>query len=370
MVPEHPAIALFLATSGHSGVDRVMGNLMDAFTARGLRVDLLHVRGHGPHREPAPPYLRVVDLGSAHVYSSLPPLVRYLRRERPASLLCDKHKVNLTALRAVRLAGVDTQIVVRTGTTVSADLAERGGLSRYLHRRNVRRWYPRARSVVVPSSGAADDLARFCKLDRKLVTAIPNPIVGPDLLAKAAEPVDHPWFLEGAEVPVILGVGELGSRKDFATLIRAFAILRAERQLRLVIFGRGRQQQALKQLAADLSVADDVSLPGFTTNPYAYMMRASLFVLCSLWEGLPTVLIEALAVGTPVVSTNCPSGPAEILEDGRYGPLVPVGDATALAEAMRTTLDRPLPSDALRKAAERYRIQVAASRYLRALGLA
>lgn len=347
-----------------------MGNLMTEFTARGLSVDLLRVQGHGPHEVPDSDHFRLIELGSAHTYTSLGQLVSYLKNIHPRALLCDKHKVNLVALWARALARVDTRIAVRTGTTVSVDLASKVPFKTYWHNRAVRRWYPKADAVIVPSNGAADDLARTTGLARGCITAIPNPIVSASLKDRATHDVEHPWFAGDRAEPVILGVGELSPRKDFATLIRAFATLRNRRPCRLVILGEGRQRFELETLAAELDVTNHVSLPGFVDNPYAYMARADVFALCSKWEGLPTVLIEALAVGTPVVSTDCPSGPSEILEGGRHGPLVPVGDAERLARAIANTLVAPPPRNALIHAADRYRIDVAADRYLAALGLA
>jgi glycosyltransferase involved in cell wall biosynthesis len=170
-------------------------------------------------------------------------------------------------------------------------------------------------------------------------------------------------------VPVILGVGELCARKDFGTLIRAFALVRRERPARLVILGKGRQREKLEALARELGVGADVSLPGFVNNPYPYMKRASLFVLSSAYEGFGNVLVEALATGTPVVATDCPSGPREILEDGRYGPLVPVGDVRRLASSILDTLAHPPEPPLLVQAAERFRVESSAVQYLTALGI-
>jgi len=165
-------------------------------------------------------------------------------------------------------------------------------------------------------------------------------------------------------------MGELGSRKDFPTLIRAFAQVRLRFPCRLVILGRGGQRQVLQSLARELGVAEDVDLPGFQANPYGFLAHAALFAFTSLWEGLGFALIEALAVGTPVVSTDCPSGPREILQGGRYGRLVPVGDAQALGLAMFETLSDPLAPEILREAAFPYEIEQSTTAYLRALGLA
>ena len=360
-------VALFLATSGHSGVDRVMRNLCEEFSRRGLRVDLLHVADHGPYLDPVPENVRIINLGSAHVHTSLIPLARYLRRERPAALLSDKDKVNRTALMARWLAWVPTRVVVRIGTTVSKNLERRGAVQRWVQILSMRSFYRAAAAVIVPSEGAADDLAQVAKLPRSHIRAVPSPIITPALEQAAEVDPHHPW-LGNPEWPVVLGVGELCARKDFATLMRAFARLRAERPCRLVLLGEGRQREKLEALARELDIAEDVDLPGFVDNPYAYMARADLFVLSSICEGAPVVLMEALALGTPVVATDCPSGPAEILEGGRHGTLVPIGNAAALAEAMGATLDWPPERKSAQAASDRYRAEISADHYLDVLG--
>ncbi|MCP4687367.1 MAG: glycosyltransferase, partial [Desulfobacterales bacterium] len=184
----------------------------------------------------------------------------------------------------------------------------------------------------------------------------------------AGERVDHPWLLSG-ESPIIVGAGRLTGEKDFPTLIRAFARLRRKRECRLMILGEGKMQGMLESLAAELDVGEDLALPGFVANPYKYMAKAHLFVLSSAWEGFGMVLAEAMAVGLPVVSTDCPLGPREILEDGRHGPLVPVGDVDALSRAMARTLDHPPDPDALRAAANRFTVEACADGYLQLFGM-
>jgi glycosyltransferase involved in cell wall biosynthesis len=173
--------------------------------------------------------------------------------------------------------------------------------------------------------------------------------------------VTHPWFAPD-QPPVILGVGRLTAQKDFVNLLRAFAIVKQSRPSRLVILGDGPERAALGDLIDRLDLVSDVDMPGFDANPYSYMSRAAVFVLSSAWEGLPTVLIEAMACGTPVVATDCRSGPAEILVGGRFGELVPVGDAAALAAAILRTLERPSPQ-ALRVRAGDFSIERAVDRY-------
>jgi glycosyltransferase involved in cell wall biosynthesis len=225
------------------------------------------------------------------------------------------------------------------------------------------RYYPRADAIVAVSRGVADDLARFAGLPRDVIRVIYNPVVGADLPRMAGEPVDHPWFRPG-ELPVILGAGRLSRQKDFPTLIRAFAEVRRARPARLVILGDGAQRAELEALVRTLGLADAVALPGFTSNPYAHMARAAVFVLSSRFEGFPNVLVEALAVGTPVVATDCPSGPAEILERGRHGRLVPVGQADALARALLATLDAPGDPAGRRRRAADFSADASVSTYL------
>lgn len=361
-------IACFFATSGHSGVDRAAQHLIPALGRRGFAVDLLRVRGHGPELPGEPPGVRVIDLGSRHTYGALPGLVRYLRRTRPDVLLADKDRVNRTALLARFLARVPTRLVLSSGTTISIDLATRGPLERWVQRNSMGRLYPFADQVVVTSAGVADDMTAYTGLARERIRVVPSPVIPESLFtAKLARP-DHPWFGDPA-APLILAVGELGWRKGFDTLLRAFARVRAARACRLMILGRGGGREALLRLADDLGVTADFALPGFVPEPYAYMAHADCLAFSSRWEGLGFVLIEALAVGTAVVSTDCPSGPREILQDGRYGPLVPVDDVPALAEALATTLEHPLPAETLREAARPYGIESATDAYLDALGL-
>lgn len=368
-------IALFMSTSGHSGVDRAVRHLVPALAGRGYKVDLLKVRRHGPVIENPPEGVRVIDTGVSTTYAAIPVLIRYLRRERPAVLLADKDKVNRTALLARWLAGArkTTRLVLSSGTTISIDLQHRGTFERWLQRTSMGRLYGFADQVIVTCEAVADDMSSYTGLNRKHIKAVASPVIPGSLLQARPAAPDHPWFQSTSEpgaVPVILGVGELGPRKDFPTLIRAFAQLREQRPVRLAIAGKGGQLEALRALSAELGVADDVAFLGYRSDVYALMAHASVFAMTSRWEGLGFVLIEALASGTPVVACDCPSGPSEVLDGGRHGELVPVGDASALASAIRKTLDAPRSAEQCREAARRYEIESATNEYLDAFGLA
>jgi glycosyltransferase involved in cell wall biosynthesis len=256
---------------------------------------------------------------------------------------------NLAALWAGRLAGRITPIVVTEHNTLSQEVERQSRLSGMLWPHLLGTFYRWAARVVAVSRGAADDLARTSGFPRERIEVIYNPVIMPDTAPRAREPLDHPWFAPG-QPPVVLGVGRFTRQKDFPTLVRAFGEVRRRRPARLLILGEGEDRSTLEALVAELGLAEDVALPGFQDNALAYMAGSAVFVLSSSWEGLPTVLIEALAAGTQVVSTDCPSGPREILQEGRLGALVPVGDAPALGAAILDALAQPpggVPPDAL-----------------------
>jgi len=365
---DNPRIAIFVSTSGHSGVDRAMQHLIPALARRGYAVDLLKVRRHGPNLTEVPEGVRIVDLGSRHTYTCLPAIVRYLRRERPAAMLADKDRVNRTALLARTLARVPTRLVLSSGTTISIDLAHRGAFERWLQRTSMGRLYPFADQVIVTSHGVADDMADYTGLAREHIEVVPSPVVPDELLHTTQPRPEHPWFHDHGP-PIVLSVGELGQRKGYDVLLRAFALLHDQRPARLLILGRGKLKAELERLATELGITDAVDFAGFQSNPFAFMAHADLFAFTSRWEGLGFVLIEALAMGTPVVSTDCPSGPREILADGQYGELVPVDDHQAMARAMAKRLGTPADPEHLRQAAMPYTIENSTDCYLRVLGL-
>lgn len=338
-----------------------MANLARGFAARGNEVDLLTADAGGPFRALLPEAVRVVELGRRGVASCLPGLARYLRRERPAVLLAAMTHANVIALLARRIAGARTRLVVSEHSSfVQVGMAYRNWRDRLL-RFLARRLYRRADAVVVVARGIVDEMRDLLGVAASRVHVVPNPVVTEELLARSrAEP---PCEAFGKGVPVILGAGRLSAEKDFETLLRAFARLRADRPARLVIVGEGPERAALERLAGELGIGDDLFLPGFVDNPYAYMRAASLFVLSSRFEGMPGVLIEAMACGTPVVSTDCPLGPGELLEGGRWGRLAPVGDPAGLAAAMAATLDNETPPD-IRSRAALFTEQSSVDRYL------
>ncbi len=370
MNPEQ-RLAVLIAFSGAGGVERMVLNLLPAMLNSGIGVDLLAII-----RKPAPDLVRVegtgfrlFDLGVTHTALAVPALVRYLKTERPAALLAAKDRAIRAAVMAKLLSGVDTRLVGRLGTNLSAAQENKPALQRWLRTRPMRWLYPKVDRIIAVSEGVAEDTRLLTRLPASRIAVVRNPVITPEMAGKSAEPVEHPWFADRSS-PIILGAGRLTEQKDFDTLIRAFNRVRARRPCRLVILGEGKLRGDLEKLVRELGLEASVALPGHVKNPFAYLAKATMFALSSRWEGSCNVLTEAMALGTPAVSTDCPSGSAEILGGGRYGPLVPVGDVEKLAEAMLHTLDHPTDSALLREAVAEYTAERSARRYLEILGLA
>jgi glycosyltransferase involved in cell wall biosynthesis len=381
----HLAVFIYGLTGG--GAQRRTVTLVNGFAARGHRVDLVVV---GPEREILgqvssdvnvlrldSPGLRMLSrlvsgprLRGLLTAAGIPALAVYLRRARPHVLLSAASHVGLVSLWARALSRTGTPLVLRASNQPGANLAVWPPVQRWI--RTALSWmdhrlYRHADAVIAVSAGVAREVERLTGMPGERIFTVPNPVVTPELLARAREPLVHPWFAPG-EPPVVLGAGTLKLQKDFSTLIRAFAQVRAVRPVRLVILGRGPQRAHLERLARKLGVAEHVAFPGQEHNALPWMVRASVFVLSSAWEGLPGALIEAMACGCPVVSTDCPSGPREILEGGRLGTLVPVRDDRALADAILNALKDPPSRDRLRAAAAtRYAAEPAVERYLEVL---
>jgi len=376
-VAEH--VALFVADLEGGGAQRSMVDLARGFHARGLRVDVLVVRPRGELREALPAGVRVVALegllaklpfvaGSKRrrALASVPALLRYLRRERPRALLATSHSTNVAASVAARLAPGLTRVVLRIDSQLTRAPELAGTRTQRRRERRARRAFRWADAWIAISEGVADDAAAVTGIPRERIVAIHNPVLTPAFRERATARIEHPWLAAGS-APVVIAVGRLVAQKDFATLIRAFARVRQRRKVRLLILGEGPLRGALEHLAGEQGVAADVRFTGRVANAPAWMARAAVFALSSAWEGFGRVLVEALAVGCPVVSTDCPSGPREILGHGAFGPLVPVGDDLALAAAIESVLDRPPDRKLLMQRADAFSLDRGVERYLEVL---
>lgn len=362
MSETHDKLALFIPSLHGGGAERVMVSLANGLAARGLSVDLVLARKSGAYVADVSPKVRIINLNASRTLYTLWPLVRYLRRERPATLLSAMNYVNVIASWAHQLAGAPTRLVLTEHSHVSRQLSDTPRSLAWGLPRLMRPAYARAHAIVAVSDGVARDLADMLGQPTHAIHTLHNPIDTARAAQLGTKALNHPWFTPGAP-PVVLAAGRLSPEKDYPTLIKAFCLLRAQRPARLVILGEGGEQAALETMISGLACQDDILLAGFQPNPYAWMQRAAVFVLSSRWEGFGNVLVEAMACGTPVVSTACPSGPEEILGQGRWGRLVPVAGPDALAQAMARTLDDPHPPD-VRRRAQDFSIDVAIEAYL------
>ncbi len=360
-------IAIHLPDLRGGGAERVMVNLANEFVNRGHSVEFALSKKEGHHLQNVSEEINICDLDARQfpVYTAMGalwPLKNYIEEQQPDVLLTGIARANIVALLAHRIADTDCRIVVTEHNTLSRWLQDEGGLRVRAVPYLIRLTYSWADEIVAVSDGVAEDLSKTTGLERSSITTIYNPVVTAELYKQADAPSPHPWFDD--DVPVILGAGSLTTQKDFPTLIRAFARIREQREAKLIITGKGPEKERIMSLIKQLGLEEDAMLAGFVDNPYAYISHASVFVLSSKYEGLSMVLIEALACGTPVVSTDCPSGPREILEGGERGPLVPVGDECGLADAIIDVLDNPISTEQLTDRAKYFEPNKIVNKYL------
>jgi len=343
------------------GAERVAVNLANNLAQRGYAVDMVLLLATGEFMADLRPGIRVVDLTVQRMRWALPALMSYVRQAKPAAMLVNMWPLTLVALWARTLTRLPTRMVLAEHTTWSrSELLARPTVG-WQVRTSMHHFFHKADGIVAVSNGAADDLARFARLDRRSISVIYNPVVGAE--RPVSDEVLQPAGWWNGPHKRVLAVGTLKAIKDYATLLDAFAALRQQVDARLLILGEGECRAALELQVRRLGLEGSVFMPGFAKDTAPYYQRADLHVLSSTGEGLPTVIIEALAAGTPVVSTDCPSGPREILVGGQFGRLVPVGDAPALATAMAESLASPHDRAALKARAQDFSIDKAVDQY-------
>ena len=346
------------------GAERVCLNLANEFASRGLQVRMVLMRAEGELLPLLDPRVKVADLGAARGRNLLWPLVRHLRQARPAALLANMWPLTFLAVLARKLARVECRIVAVEHTTWSATPLLASRRTALAFRASMKWLHPRAAALLAVSQGAADDLEHFVDLPPRSVQPQYNPIVACTSRQPPVAPPGRETAWWHGSHRKLLAVGTLKAVKDFPTLLRAFARLRQQVDARLLILGEGEERPALQALVHELGLEHAVELPGFVVDTAPYYARADLFVLSSTHEGFGNVIAEALDHGVPVVSTDCPSGPREILQDGKYGTLVPVGDVGALAQAMLAALHAPHDPTALKARARDFAVDTIADQYL------
>lgn len=335
-----PKIGLFVASLSGGGAERVMTILANSFARRAYPTQLVIAKPDLTYAPEIASEVQLINLNTYRMARTVLALARYLREHQPAVLLATLVEANIVALIARTLARTPTRIVIREATTPSQRLKQHDKWTKRWTGKIFPRFYQHADAIVAVSSGVYRDLIESARLNPQKVHLIPNPVPLHTIAQKMTEPLEHPWF-EASAPPVILSVGRLEKVKDYPTLLRAFSRVVQSVEARLLILGEGSMRPELEALTRSLGLCERVQMPGFDPNPFRYMRRSRLFVLSSRYEGFPNVLVQALACGCPVVSTDCPSGPRDILNDGAYGVLVPVGDEASLALAIQTCLASP-----------------------------
>lgn len=326
-------ITLFCESLEGGGAERVMVSLANGFNRANISVDMVLVRKVGCYLDELDKGINVVDLESKRTLFALFPLINYMRHAKPSIFLSTLNHINALCVFSRFLSMASIQLCVRQSTTSSVDIKHAGGFTQIILNLIYPKILKAADLVVAPSEGVANDLIAEYKQIRKHIRVIPNPLDISRLIMLANSPLEHNIGLP-LQNPIIIAVGRLNHAKDYPTLINAFVKVREKFPAHLLILGEGETRKSLEQLIHSLSLQDNVSMPGFMENPFVYMKLASVFVLSSRYEGMPNTLLQALAIGTPSVATDCPSGPREILEGGRWGRLVPVGDVNAMALAI------------------------------------
>lgn len=356
-------IALFHPCLIHGGIQRVFVNLARGFLDRGHEVDLVQASPGGDFRSEVPPGVRLIDLNQRRALTSVLPLARYLRRKRPSVLISGAIQTNIAAVCATRLVHPRPLLVLTEHNIVSVITTDAPMWRTRVTPTFIRMFYPRADRIVAVSQGAAIDLARMMNAPAEKISVIYNPILSDEFWQRARSPLEDVAFLQDNR-PVILAVGRLHYHKDYPTLLRAFARVRNKIDARLVFLGSGEELGRLQALSRELKINAAVQFRGDVPNPLPYMRAANVLALSSVVEALPTVLIEALAVGLPIVATDCATGPREILADGKFGTLVPVGGDAQLAEAVLLALRQTSKPSAPPEALVRFEQNRAVDQYL------
>lgn len=359
-------ISILLPDLRGGGVERIRLVLAREFARQGHQVEFVLMHATGDFLAEAERDFKVVDLATPRARNVLPALVHYLRQRRPDALIAAMWPLTVISPLAARMSGFRSTVLVSEHAMLSHQYAPRGGLHRLALRISTSLGYRLASARVGVSQGTCTDMAVLSHLPTDRFTTIHNP-VRPALRPAPGElsVANTLWANDG---PRILTVGNLKPVKNHPLLLQAFARLNRP-EARLMILGQGQSEAALRQIASDLGIADRVIFAGFHSDPSPFYATADLFVLSSDHEGFGNVIVEALSFGLPVVSTDCPSGPAEILQRGQFGSLVPVGNARALARAMEDALFAPVDRETLIRRASDFAPAIAARKYLDLLGL-
>ncbi|QYK50469.1 MAG: glycosyltransferase [Anaerolineales bacterium] len=356
-------IALLIASFRAGGAERVTINLANELAARQYETYVVVLSAEGPFRSDVSSDIHIVDLKAERALFSLHSLVRFFRTVRPEIFISNLTHLNVLSIIANKLSANIARVFVVEHSHMSS-VVKNG--RRFLDKFGplfVKFCYPAADKILAVSQGVADDLAVLGDLSKTRIEVIRNSIISDDFAREKQMPVTDVWF-QRISKPLIVSAGRLVQQKGFDMLIQAIYEIGGIYPVQLVILGEGPERKALEKQIIKLGLQGDVLLPGYVQNPFRYMAKAKVFALSSRSEGFSSVLIEAMACGTSIVSTDCQVGPREILMGGKLGALVPVGDSSAMAQAILSVLDTPQDPVKLIARAEQYTAKFAADSYI------
>lgn len=351
-------ISFFIPSLNAGGIEANTIRLAKAFLREGYLVDLVVSTSQGHYRERVPDQIKIIDLKCNRIFKTLPKLINYIRKEKPSVVISASEGANIVAsICKSFIKNTSTKVIISIRTHLTTEYKKNSNKkNKFIMPLLSRIFYPKVDSIVAVSKGVADDASEFLKIPREKINVIYNPIVDETIEKLSKVKVNHKFFKENRDYVIILGAGRLTKQKDFKTLIYAFKEVKKSISCKLVIVGEGEERGKLQSLIKKLGIEEDTDLVGFVQNPYCFMKNADLFVLSSAWEGFGNVIVEAMATGTNVVSTNCPSGPSEILDNGNFGELVEVGDYIQLSKAIINTLKNPKPPKILKSRAKYFSV--------------
>jgi glycosyltransferase involved in cell wall biosynthesis len=356
-------IALFMPSFAGGGTERVFLSLARGFSDRGKKVDLIVADSTGELKTQMDERVRVFDLQSKRVSLCLPRLVNYLQKEKPSILLSGLTYANIIAILAKQLSHSATSIVISEHNFLSPKIRQEIGFKEKVVLFLARFYYRHPNGIVAVSAGVKNDLSSYLRVPLSRIQTISNPLDLEKVETRSGDLIQHSW-LDQKKAPVILSAGRLVWQKDFTTLLSAFEIILAKMDARLIIIGEGSDRQALEKQIAAANLSAKVSLAGFQQNPYAFMRHSDVFVLSSIYEGFAMVLVEAMACEVPVISTNIPGGPTEILQFGKFGRLVPPRNPEAMAQAIIDILKNPPDTTPAKIRAQDYSLGRVVDQYL------
>jgi glycosyltransferase involved in cell wall biosynthesis len=357
------SVLIFSPSLQPGGAERVALDLANWFSQKGIKVFLVLAKNLGGFTEEVGKNISIVDLKSNHVFQTIPKLISLIQDFQPTIILSFQTQANVAILVASLLSHLHIPVIPTEHSTISINLNRKGLLKEKLLLPLARILYHQAPALISVSRKAADDLISTLHLDSKKVRVIYNPINLTKILNSSQMEYQHPWLTPGTP-PLLLAVGRLTEAKGFSDLIQAISIVLQKRPVNLMIIGEGEKRTELENQIKTLGLENFVELNGFMANPYSVLSKADLFVSSSIWEGFGVAIVEAMACGIKVVATDCLSGPAEILENGRFGTLVPPGNPQLLADAILKSVDRTVISPDAKERANDFSIDKIGHQYL------